>query len=61
MSDAGTGNVQTTVSALNGTITPASGSGATITGSGTAERQITGTLTQVNAALNGLAYRGTAN
>ena len=59
--DAGTGNVQTIVSAVNGTITPASGSGATITGSGTASAQITGTLTQVNAALNGLAYRGTAN
>ncbi len=59
--DAGAANVQTTVSAMNGTITPASGSGATITGSGTASAQITGTLTQVNAALNGLAYRGTAN
>jgi Bacterial Ig domain/Cadherin domain/RTX calcium-binding nonapeptide repeat (4 copies) len=59
--DAGTNNVQTTVSAVNGTITPATGSGATITGSGTASAQITGTLTQVNAALNGLKYKGTAN
>jgi hypothetical protein len=59
--DAGTNNVQTTVSAEHGTITPASGSGATITGSGSASAQITGTLTQVNAALNGLSYRGTAN
>jgi Bacterial Ig domain/Cadherin domain len=59
--DAGTGSIQTTVSALHGTITPATGSGATITGSGTASAQITGTLTQVNAALNGLKYKGTAN
>jgi subtilisin-like proprotein convertase family protein len=53
--------VQTTVSALNGTITPATGSGATVTGSGTSSAVITGTTTQVNAALNGLKYRGTAN
>jgi hypothetical protein len=59
--DAGVGSLQTTVSTLNGTITPASGSGATVTGSGTSSAQITGTLTQVNAALSGLRYRGTAN
>jgi hypothetical protein len=59
--DAGTNPVQVTVSAANGTITPATGSGATITGSGTATAQITGTLSQVNAALNGLTYRGNPN
>jgi hypothetical protein len=59
--DAFAGSIQTTVSALNGTITPATGSGATITGSGTASAQITGTLTQVNAALSGLKYKGTVN
>ena len=59
--DAGLGSIRTTVSALNGTITPAAGSGATVIGSGTASAQITGTLSQVNAALNGLRYRGTSN
>lgn len=59
--DAGAGSVQTTVSALHGTITPATGSGATVTGSGTASAVITGTVAQVNAALNGLKYKGTAN
>ena len=58
--DAAPGNVQVTVSALNGTITPIA-SGATITGSGTSSATITGTLTQVNAALDGLKYKGTAN
>ncbi len=59
--DAGSGNVQVTVSALNGTITPATGSGATVGGSGTSSATMTGTLTQVNAALNGLKYKGNAN
>jgi hypothetical protein len=59
--DAGSGNIQVTVSALNGTITPATGSGASITGNGTSSATITGTLTQVNAALNGLKYKGNAN
>ena len=59
--DAGSGSVQVTVSALNGMITPATGSGATIGGSGTSSATITGTPAQVNAALNGLAYRGDPN
>ncbi len=59
--DAGAGSVKVTVSAVNGTITPSSGSGATITGSATASAEITGTVTQVNAALNNLVYRGTAH
>lgn len=59
--DAGAGSVTVTVSALNGTITPAGGSGATIGGSGTATATITGTLAQVNAALDGLTYQGDLN
>lgn len=59
--DANAGSVSVTVSAANGTLTPASGSGATVSGSGTGSVTITGTLTQTNAALNGLTYRGNAN
>ena len=59
--DAGLANVQVTVSAANGTITPATGSGASISGSGTPSATITGTLAQANAALNGLTYRGNLN
>jgi len=59
--DAGAGDVQLTVSALNGTITPVGGSGAAVSGSGTGSATITGTLTQVNAALDGLKYKGNLN
>ena len=59
--DAAPSTIQVTVSALNGAITPATGSGATVGGSGSASATIAGTLTQVNAALNGLKYRGNAN
>ena len=59
--DAGTGSIQVTVSAQNGTITPATGSGATIGGSGTSSATITGTLAQANGALNGLTYTGNLN
>jgi hypothetical protein len=59
--DAGPGAVEVTVSAAHGTITPATGSGAAVAGSGSGSAVITGTLTQVNAALNGLRYRGNAD
>ncbi|HET7842681.1 MAG TPA: tandem-95 repeat protein, partial [Xanthomonadales bacterium] len=56
--DAGANNVQVTISVpllANGTFVPAA-SGATVTGSGTNSVQITGTIANVNAALNGIAY-----
>ncbi len=59
--DAGGANIQVTVSALNGTITPAGGSGAVVSGSGTGSTVITGTVLQANAALNGLKYKGNLN
>jgi len=59
--DAGSGDVQVTVSAVNGTITPDTGSGATVLGSGTASATITGTVTEVNDALDGLKYKGNLN
>ena len=59
--DAFSASIQTTVSRAERDDHPADGraTGATITGSGTASAQITGTLTQVNAALAGLKYKGT--
>jgi hypothetical protein len=59
--DAGTSDVQVAVSVLNGTVTPAIGSGATVVGSGTSSTTITGTLTEVSAALDGLTYKGNLN
>ncbi len=51
--DAGTGTVRTTLSVTTGTLNVAAGtSGATVTGSGTASVQITGTVAQINALLN---------
>lgn len=58
--DAGSSSIQVTVSALNGTITPAA-SGATISGSGTNNASITGTVAQVNDSLASLKYKGNAN
>ncbi len=56
--DAGAGNLQVTVSVPvgKGTFVEAAGSGAGIVGSGTRSLVITGTLAQVNAALNGMVY-----
>jgi len=48
-------NFTTNVSVLAGTLT-ATASGATLVGNGTSTVQITGTITQVNGALNGLVY-----
>lgn len=59
--DAGTGSLQVTVSVVHGTLTPVSSPGAVIIGSGTASASITGTLAQVNTALNGLTYQGVLN
>jgi VCBS repeat-containing protein len=59
--DAGTDNVEVVLTATNGTLTVAGGSGATVAGNTTSSVSITGTLLQVNAALNGLRFRGTSN
>ncbi|NRB29797.1 MAG: DUF4347 domain-containing protein, partial [Rhizobiaceae bacterium] len=47
-----------TLSVTNGTLTAATGSGATIGGDGTANLTLSGTQAQVNAALDGLSYVG---
>ena len=54
--DAGNGLLTSTLTATSGTLTPSAGSGASITGSGTATLLITGTLAQTNAALDGLVF-----
>ncbi|MDX1948230.1 MAG: Ig-like domain-containing protein [Pirellulaceae bacterium] len=57
--DAGTGQVTVVVSTTNltgGLLNPAAGSGATITNPNSRSMSITGTLAQVNAALNGMTY-----
>jgi len=59
--DAGAGNVTVTLGVTNGTLTLASTSGLTVTGNGTASVSATGTLTDLNAALNGLSYAPNAN
>ncbi|MBF0272768.1 MAG: tandem-95 repeat protein [Magnetococcales bacterium] len=61
--DAGTGTLQATLGVTNGTLTLASGSGVTLTSGADASASlvITGTLTQLNAALSGMTYQGTLN
>ncbi|NGZ05936.1 MAG: hypothetical protein G8237_06220 [Magnetococcales bacterium] len=61
--DVGSGTMQLTLAATNGTLTLAAGSGVTLVAGGdhTANLTITGTLTQVNSALNGLIYQGNSN
>ena len=54
--DVGTGTVQANLSVGFGTLTATTGVGATITNNGSAAVTVTGTLVQVNAALNGLVY-----
>jgi len=59
--DAGAGNVTVTLGVTNGTLTLASTSGLTVSGNGTASVSATGTLADLNAALNGLTYAPNAN
>ena len=54
--DAGSGNLLVTLTIADGALVEAAGSGAVIGGSGTNTLTITGTLTQINNALNGLVY-----
>ena len=54
--DAGSGSLQSVISSTFGTLTVASGSGAMVSNDGSSSVTITGTLAQINAALNGLEY-----
>jgi len=62
--DAGTGNVQVSVTVTNGafTLNPAANmTGVTVTGNGTATVSMTGPLATINGGLNGSTYTPTAN
>jgi VCBS repeat-containing protein len=59
--DAGTGSIQVVAGSTNGTLAAAPLSGATVTNDGTASVTITGTITQVNAALDGLTFTPALN
>jgi hypothetical protein len=64
--DAFNGIVTTTVSVLNGTVTaggtaPQRAALTSMTGSGTNTLTLSGTVTQINAVLQGLVYRGTSH
>lgn len=54
--DAGSGAVTLSLFVPRGTLTAEAGNGAEISGAGTREMTVTGTLADVNAALNGLRY-----
>lgn len=57
--DAGNGDLTTTLSAVNGTITVVATGSATITTNGTSSVQIEGTLAEINAALATVTYQTT--
>jgi VCBS repeat-containing protein len=59
--DALAGNVTTTLTATNGTITLSGTGGLSVTGDGTSSVQLTGTLSNVNNALAGMTFNPAAN
>jgi len=59
--DAGTSPFRATLTATNGTVSAATGSTATLTGNGTANLVIDGTLAQVNQALSAPTFTPAAN
>ncbi|WP_158239304.1 S-layer family protein, partial [Uliginosibacterium sp. TH139] len=61
VSDIDGGNLTTTISVTNGSLTVQTFAGATITSNGTASVTITGTAAAINGALNGLSYAPTAD
>src|SRR5262249_34583228 len=52
--DAGSASVQVTLAATNGALTLAGTSGLTVSGNGTGTVTVTGSIADINAALNGL-------
>jgi hypothetical protein len=54
--DAGSSNVQVTLTVGSGALTLAGTTGLTVSGNGTATVTVTGTLANINTALNGLTY-----
>src|SRR5262249_1384024 len=59
--DAGTSNVQVTLAVTNGLLNLAGTAGLTVSGNGTGTVVVTGSLANINTALNGLAFHPNAN
>src|SRR6185295_9799939 len=59
--DAGSSTVQVTLAATNGVLTLAGTTGLTVSGNGTGTVTVTGTLANINTALNGLVFAPTGN
>src|SRR4030095_12711373 len=59
--DAGSSRVQVTLAATNGVLTLAGTTGLTVSGNGTATVTVTGSLANINTALNGLVFAPTGN
>ncbi|WP_306919933.1 VCBS domain-containing protein, partial [Rhizobium mesoamericanum] len=61
--DAGSSTITTTLSVLHGTLTLASLGGAQVSGNGSGQVTLTGTVAQINAALadNNISYKGVSN
>ena len=59
--DAGNGNETVTLTVAHGTLTLPNGNNVTVVGDGTGTVQITGTVANVNAVLDGLLYKGSLN
>lgn len=57
--DAGSADLQVTLTVTNGTLTMGSTTGLTVTGNGTANVQVTGPISAINAGLNGLTFNPT--
>src|SRR5262249_37169043 len=59
--DAGSSSVQVTLAVTNGVLNLAGTSGLTVSGNGTGTVVVTGSLTNINTALNGLTFQPNAN
>src|SRR5262249_16530940 len=59
--DAGSSNVQVTLAVTNGILNLAGTTGLTVSGNGTGTVVVTGSLANINTALNGLTFQPNAN
>ncbi len=59
--DAGSGNLQVDLGVSHGLLTLSGTAGLTVTGNGTAAVELTGTVADIDAALNGLVFAPAAN
>src|SRR5262249_33228991 len=59
--DAGSSSVQVTLAVTNGVLNLAGTTGLTVSGNGTGTVVVTGSLANINTALNGLTFQANAN